>query len=198
MNSITVYCGSSTCLESHFHDAAVQVGEEIAKRKLQLVYGGGSIGLMGTIAKTASQHGAKVVGVITHKFVKLEQANEECDELIVVDSIQERRSKMIEHADAFLMLPGGIGTYEEFFEVLVGRQISDHTKPIGIVNVDGYFNPLVEMLKHGIEHGFMRDALMTLLFIDESPIAVLDHILSQEVTQPPPEDILPMHGNHKN
>ena len=121
MKSLTVYCGSSTSLDSVFHDAAVRVGEYIATNKLSLVYGGGSIGLMGTVARTASKNGAHVHGVITEKFVELEQANNDCDELIVVKTMQERRSMMIEHGDGFLMLPGGIGTYEEFFEVLVGR-----------------------------------------------------------------------------
>ena len=194
MNFLTVYCGSSTSLDSVFHDAAVSVGEHIAKNKLSLVYGGGSIGLMGTVARTASKNSAHVHGVITEKFVELEQANNDCDELIVVKTMQERRSMMIEKGDGFLMLPGGIGTYEEFFEVLVGRQIHDHAKPIGILNIEGYFDPLIAMLDHGIERGFMRPALKSLIHIDQTVEGVFDVFLAQDVQQPIPEDILPMHS----
>ena len=149
---------------------------------------------MGEIATVAAKHGANVVGVITHKLVAHEQANEKCNELIVVDTMQERRTLMMERSDAFIVLPGGIGTYEEFFEVLVGRQLSDHAKPIGIVNVDGYFDPLITMLEHGINRNFMRPALRQLMFIDSCPNAVLDYISSGNNSQPSPEDILPMHG----
>jgi len=195
MQSITVYCASSTRLEPAYHAAAIAVGEGIANRNLALVYGGGCIGLMGEIATTAAAKGVTVIGVITHKLVAHEQANESCDELIVVDTMQERRAIMMERGDAYLVLPGGIGTYEEFFEVLVGRQLGDHTKPIGIVNVDGYFDPLIEMIDHGIKHRFMRSALRGLLFIDKNPIAVLEHITSNQHPQPNPEDILPMHSS---
>ncbi len=195
MKSLTVYCGSSTSLASVFHDAAISVGEHIANNQLSLVYGGGSIGLMGTVARTASKNGAHVHGVITEKFVELEQANNDCDKLIIVKTMQERRSMMIQHGDAFLMLPGGIGTYEEFFEVLVGRQIHDHTKPIGILNIEGYFDPLISMLDHGIERGFMRPALKMLMHVDHSVEGIFDYFLKQDVEQPAPEDILPMHSS---
>ena len=198
MKSITVYCASSTQLEASFHHAATMLGSGIANRGLSLVYGGGCIGLMGEVSKSAASHGARVVGIITHKFVAHEQANEACDELIVVDTMQERRAIMMQRGDAYVVLPGGIGTYEEFFEVLVGRQIGDHTKPIGIVNVDGYFDPLVEMLEHGIEHRFVRPALRQLLFVDPCPNTVLDYITAGNTFQPSPEDILPMHADPKH
>ncbi len=194
MKSVAVYCASSTQLEPCFHEAASAVGKGLAERNLELVYGGGCIGLMGEIATVAAKHGANVVGVITHKLVAHEQANEKCDELIVVNTMQERRTLMMERSDAFIVLPGGIGTYEEFFEVLVGRQLSDHAKPIGIINVDGYFDPLITMLEHGINRNFMRPALRQLMFIDACPNAVLDYISSGDNAQPSPEEILPMHG----
>lgn len=194
MKSVGVYCASSQNLDKCFHDAAKIIGKGIAKRNLTLVYGGGCIGLMGEVATVAEEHGGEVVGVITHKLVAHEQANERCDELIVVDTMQERRTLMMQKSDAFIVMPGGIGTYEEFFEVLVGRQLGDHTKPVGIVNVDGYFNPLLEMLEHGIERNFMRPALRQLMFIDPCPEAVLTFISSDSINQPSPEDILPMHG----
>jgi len=193
LNSVTVYCASSTSLDKAYHAAAEEVGREIAARGLSLVYGGGRIGLMGEVASAAAANGAVVIGVITHKFVAHEQANESCDELIVVETMQQRRAIMMERGDAFLVLPGGVGTYEEFFEVLVGRQIGDHTKPIGLVNVDGYFDPLKEMLECGIELRFMRPALRDLTFFDPSPTAVLDYLTSGTIDQPKPKDILPMH-----
>ena len=194
MNSVSVYCASSMSLEPCFHNAARIIGKGLANRNLTLVYGGGRIGLMGEVAKIAADYGGEVVGVITHKLVAHEQANEKCDELIVVDTMQERRTIMMERGDGFIVLPGGIGTYEEFFEVLVGRQVNDHSKPIGIVNVDGYFDPLLSMLEHGIDRNFMRPALRQLMFIDPCPDAVLDYVTSGVNDQPSPEDILPMHG----
>ena len=195
MKSIAVYCGSSTDLSASFHDAAKVIGNGIALLNNSLVYGGGRIGLMGEVAQSAATHGAYVVGVITNKLVAHEQANETCDELIVVHTMQERRTIMMERGDAFVVLPGGIGTYEEFFEVLVGRQLGYHQKPIGIVNIAGYYDPLVAMLDHGIEHKFIRPALKQLMFIDPCPKAVLQYVTSTEVVQPSPEEILPMHSD---
>ena len=196
MNSLAVYCASSTQLEPAFHHAADLVGAGLAARGLSLVYGGGCIGLMGEVATSAAKGGAEVIGVITHKLVEHEQANNECDELIVVDTMQERRTIMMDRGDGYLVLPGGVGTYEEFFEVLVGRQLGDHTKPIGIVNVNGYFDPLHDMLEHGIEHQFIRPALRGLVFIDPCPNAVLDHIIEHKGENVPPSAILPMHSGN--
>jgi len=196
MKSLTVYCASSTQLEPAFHRAADLVGTGLALRGLSLVYGGGCIGLMGEVARSAAKGGALVTGVITHKLVEHEQANNECDELIVVDTMQERRTIMMDRGEGYLVLPGGVGTYEEFFEVLVGRQLGDHTKPIGIVNVNGYFDPLGDMLEHGIEHQFIRPALRELLFIDPCPDAVLDYIVEHKGEKLPPSEILPMHNSN--
>ena len=196
MKSLTVYCASSTQLEPAFHRATDLVGKGLASRGLSLVYGGGCIGLMGEVATSAAKGGALVTGVITHKLVEHEQANNKCDELIVVDTMQERRTIMMDRGDGYLILPGGVGTYEEFFEVLVGRQLGDHTKPIGIVNVNGYFDPLGDMLEHGIEHQFIRPALRELLFIDPCPDAVLDYIVEHKGEKLPPSAILPMHSSN--
>ena len=193
MKRICVYCGSSTQLDPVFHDVAESVGRSIAQRGLTLVYGGGRIGLMGEVARAAAEAGATVVGVMTHKLVGHEQANEDCDELIVVDTMQERRRIMADRGDAFLVLPGGIGTYEEFFEVLVGRQLNDHTKPIGIVNVADYFEALVRLIEHGIEHRFVRPALRDVLHVHACPDAVIDHLIDGDHHQPSHLDILPMH-----
>jgi uncharacterized protein (TIGR00730 family) len=176
MSAITVYCASSDHLDESFHAPAARFGAEVGRRGITLVYGGGSVGLMGEIARAARAAGGRTVGVITQLFVDLERADPECDEMIVVETMRERKRLLMEHADAFAMLPGGIGTYEEFFETLVARQIGEHQKPIGIMNTNGYFDPLIDLLTHGAEHRFIHEPMLDVLAIDESPIAVLERM----------------------
>ncbi|MHC5114623.1 MAG: LOG family protein [Planctomycetota bacterium] len=176
MKSITVYCAASRRLDQAFHDVAEQVGAEIARRGLQLVYGGGSVGLMGEVARAARAAGARTVGIITHTLVTMEQADPDCDDMVVVDTMRERKRLLAERGDAFLVLPGGIGTYEEMFEVIVGRKLGEHDKPIGVVNSHGYFNPFVAMIEHGCEHGFIDEEMHELAFVHPEPVAVLDHL----------------------
>ena len=132
---------------------------------------------MGEIARAARAAGARTVGIITRHLVALELADPDCDELIVVDSMRERKTLLAERGDGFVVLPGGIGTYEEFFEILVGRKLAEHGKPIGVVNCQGYFNPLVAMIQHGIEHGFIQDDFHHLAFIHPEVETVLEHVL---------------------
>ncbi len=176
MHSITVYCSSSVHLDADFHEPARRAGAEIARRGLTLIYGGGSIGLMGEVADAAQSAGGKVVGVITQYLMDLEQGRENCDELVIVPTMRERKKRLAEMGDAFLILPGGIGTYEEFFEILVGRQLREHDKPIGIVNSRGYYNPLIAMMEHGIEHRFIQRALYESFFIEPDPLNVITHL----------------------
>ncbi|MGI9123461.1 MAG: TIGR00730 family Rossman fold protein, partial [Mycobacterium sp.] len=156
--SVTVYCSSSSAVEPHFADEARSLGRAIAAAGLEFVYGGGSIGLMGQSARSCKAHGGRVVGIITAKLDELEGGWRGCDELQIVEGMQERRARMMDLGVAFDVLPGGLGTYEEFFEVLVGRQLGDHHKPIVIVNQNGYYEPLIAMVDHGIEHKFIRPA----------------------------------------
>ncbi len=176
--AITVYCASSTALEPHFAVAARRVGRALAGRGVRLVYGGGGIGLMGEVARATKADGGLVTGVITKQLLELEQGWTGCDELIVVDSMRERKRLLEEHGDAFLILPGGLGTYEEFFEILVGRVLQNHAKPIGVVNDHGYYDPMIAMIEHGIEHRFIRPAVRDLLRIDADPVAVVDFLLA--------------------
>lgn len=176
MNAITVYCSSSTHLDPQFHDPARVVGAEIARRGLTLVYGGGSVGLMGEIARSARSEGGRVVGVITERLMEAELGDEACDELIVVETMRRRKQIMAERGDAFVILPGGIGTYEEFFEILVGRQLGEHDGPIGVINSHGYFNPLIALVEHGIEHRFIKQAIYELFTIDPEPLTVLEWV----------------------
>lgn len=194
MRSITVYCSSSTHLDPDFHEPARTVGRELAERGLSLVYGGGRVGLMGELARSAREHGGHVIGIITEHLMKHELGDEACDELIVVSNMRERKKLLAERGDGFLILPGGVGTYEEFFEILVARQLIEHEKPIGIVNCRGYYNPLIAMIEHGIEHRFIKPAVYELFFIDPDPMAVVNWLLDRErpAVQIDRERFLPM------
>ncbi|MHC4990267.1 MAG: LOG family protein [Planctomycetota bacterium] len=177
MPAITVYCSSSTRLDSAFHETAEQLGAALARRGITLVYGGGSVGLMGEVAVAVRRAGGRTVGIITEYLVTREVADPGCDELIVVDTMRERKRLLAERGDGFIILPGGIGTYEEFFEILVARKLREHDKPIGVVNAHGYYNPLVGMIEHGVEHGFIQDEFHDLVFIHPDAVEVLDHVL---------------------
>jgi uncharacterized protein (TIGR00730 family) len=146
MKRVTVYCSSSTSLEPKFFNAATKLGEAMAKRGLELVYGGGGIGLMGEVARSLKKNGGRIHGIITKRLLALEQGFDGCDELMVVDTMSERKKLMAEHGEAFIALPGGLGTFEEFFEVLVQRQVGEHCKPIGLVNLGGYYDPLINLI----------------------------------------------------
>ncbi|MFO0830084.1 MAG: TIGR00730 family Rossman fold protein [Phycisphaerales bacterium] len=183
MRAITVFCSSSTILEPHFARAARRVGEELARRGLVLVYGGGSIGLMGETARAAKAAGGRVEGIITQQLLDLEQGWTGCDELVVVDSMRERKRLLEARGDAFVVLPGGLGTYEEFFEILVSRYLGNHPKPIGVVNDDGYYDPLVALIEHGIDHKFIRPSVRELLAIHADPIELLNILLDRAATR---------------
>jgi hypothetical protein len=154
-----LYCSSSRSLDPHFSVAARATGELLARRGITLVYGGGGLGLMGEAARACKAAGGRVEGIITRKFLDLEQGWLGCDELVVVDTMRERKRILIERGDAFLVLPGGMGTFEEFFETLVGRQIGDHEKPIAVLDDHGYYLPLQSMIEHSIREKFVREAV---------------------------------------
>ena len=176
MSAITVYCSSSTFLDPDFHAPAIEVGRELARRRITLVYGGGSVGLMGEIARACRAGGGCVIGVITRTLVAMERADNACDELHVVETMRERKKLLAEKGDAFLVLPGGVGTYEEFFEIVVGRHLGEHDKPIGVVNSRGYYNPLIAMIEHGIEHRFIPESMRDEFFIEPEPVTVIDRL----------------------
>ena len=161
--SICVYCGSRTGDDPGFAAVAKQVGSWIGQRGGQLVYGGGRNGLMGMVADATLAAGGRVIGVIPKALVDKEQAHHGCSELHIVDSMHERKRIMAEHADAFLALPGGIGTFEEFFEVWTWRQLGYHNKPIGLLNVNGYYDSLLAFLQSSVHAGFMSSGLLTLI-----------------------------------
>jgi hypothetical protein len=155
--SLCVYCGSRHGSLDSFTQAATAVGQWIGSRQGQLVYGGGSNGLMGTVAMATKAAGGRVVGIIPHALADKETANTYCDELHMVDNMHQRKFMMAERADAFLALPGGIGTFEELFEVWTWKQLGFHNKPIGLLNVDGYYDGLLSFMQNTVDHGFVSD-----------------------------------------
>ena len=161
--SVCVYCGSRPGGNPAFAEAAQAVGRWIGEHGGQLVYGGGRGGLMGTVAEAARLAGARVVGVIPQALVDKELANRACDELHIVQTMHERKALMAERSDAFIALPGGIGTFEELFEVWTWRQLGYHGKPLGLLNVAGYYDGLLAFLRTSVAGGFMGEWQMGLL-----------------------------------
>lgn len=155
--SICVYCGSKPGHNPAFVQLAVQVGTWIGAHGGQLVYGGGRSGLMGQVAEATMAAGGTVVGIIPTALVEKEFAHHGCTELHVVDTMHERKRLMAEKGDAFLALPGGIGTFEELFEVWTWRQLGYHDKPVGILNCDGYYDGLLRFIDQVVQDGFMSD-----------------------------------------
>ncbi|MGV8805518.1 MAG: LOG family protein [Polaromonas sp.] len=161
--SLCVYCGSRSGNNPEFADLARQVGRWIGEHGGQLVYGGGRSGLMGILADAALDAGARVIGVIPKALVEKEYAHTGCTELHIVETMHERKRIMAEHADAFLALPGGIGTLEEFFEVWTWRQLGYHDKPVGLLNLNGFYDSLLVFLQSAVGSGFMNDWQMGLI-----------------------------------
>ncbi len=187
--SICVYCGSRPGERPEFSQAAQAVGQWIGQHRGQLVYGGGRTGLMGTVAEATRTAGGRVVGIIPKALVDKELANPLCDELHVVDTMHERKAMMGERADAFVALPGGIGTFEELFEIWTWRQLGYHDKPTGILNTAGYYDGLLGFLAHSVREGFMGDWQMQLIRTGTEPIELLS-ALRAEVPLHPREDRL--------
>ncbi len=161
--SICVYCGSRNGDSPLYAQVAQEVGHWIGKHQGQLVYGGGENGLMGLVAKSTMEAGGRVVGIIPTALKTKEKPRIACDELHVVDTMHERKQMMAERADVFLALPGGIGTFEEFFEIWTWRQLGYHNKPIGLLNAEGYYDSLLAFAQSSVEKGFLSDSQMALI-----------------------------------
>ena len=177
--SVCVYCGSRPGTEPIYAQAAQAVGRWIAKHHGQLVYGGGHNGLMGIMADACLEGGGRVIGVIPNALVEKEWAHTGCTELKVVANMHERKRIMAEHADAFLALPGGIGTFEEFFEVWTWRQLGYHDKPVGLLNLGGYYDSLLVFLESAVTQGFMNAQQMALIRTDSSANALLEKLVTE-------------------
>lgn len=188
--SLCVYCGSRDGLDPAHLAAAREVGRQIGERGWRLVYGGGSTGLMGAVADAALSAGAPVIGVIPHRLIQREMGHGGVTELQVVDSMHERKHKMAMQSDAFIALPGGIGTMEEIFEVWTWRQLGYHRKALGLLNVAGYYDELLRFIDRSRDDGFLWPDVQELLLVDRDITQLLDRVedeCARLKAQTPPE-----------
>ncbi|WP_032112591.1 TIGR00730 family Rossman fold protein [Candidatus Paracaedibacter symbiosus] len=174
IQSVCVYCGASVRADQIYKDAAVRMGEVLAKAGLQVIFGGGKLGLMGLVADNAMANGARVIGIIPKLLENFEGAHPSLSELHIVDTMHTRKKKMSELADAFIVLPGGFGTLDELFEILTWRQLQMHDKPVIIVNVNGYWDPLRKLIHNIIEQNFAPTGHALFATFVDSPDEVLD------------------------
>ncbi len=173
MRRICVFCGSRPGVRPAYREAAEALGRLFAERGIELVYGGGNVGLMGIVADSCLAAGGKVVGVIPRALLEWEVGHEGLTRLEGVDSMHTRKARMAELADGFIALPGGLGTFEELFEILTWAQLGFHNKPVGLLNTEGYYLPLIQMLDRGVSEGFMKSENRGLLQVDENLFALL-------------------------
>jgi uncharacterized protein (TIGR00730 family) len=174
---VCVFCGSNAGSRPSYARAARELGTLLARRGLGLVYGGGRVGLMGTIADAALEAGGEVIGVIPEHLVARELAHPALTELLVVDSMHERKARMASLSRAFVTLPGGYGTLDETCEALTWTQLGLQSKPCGLLNVEGYFDPLIEFLEHAVQEGFLDRANRALLLVETDPARLLARVL---------------------
>jgi uncharacterized protein (TIGR00730 family) len=180
LSCIGVYCASSQGSDAGFADAAASLGRLLASRGIRLVYGGGGVGLMGVLADAVMAGGGSVHGVITRALEEKEVGHSGLTKLQVVTTMHERKAAMAEESDAFIMLPGGFGTLDEFFEVLSWSQLGIHSKPCGILNVNGYFDPLLELLDRAARDGFLRPEHRALVVVDTDPESLVDSLAARD------------------
>jgi uncharacterized protein (TIGR00730 family) len=174
MRKICVYCGSNPGSRPVYRESARTLGNELAARGLGLVYGGASVGVMGAVADGVLEKGGQAIGVLPHFFASKEIAHAGLDELIIVNSMHERKARMAELADGFIALPGGWGTIEEIFEMLTWAQLGHHRKPCGILNVESYYDELSLFLEKAIENHFVKEEFRPMMMIDSSAQSLLD------------------------
>lgn len=184
---ITVFCGSAPGRSPAYAEAARRMARTLVSRDLGIVYGGGQVGLMGILADEALAMGGEVIGVIPRAFAQKELAHEGLSTLHLVDTMHERKARMVRLAGAFIALPGGIGTFEELIEVYTWAQIGVHDKPLGVLDVDGYFDPLFQQLDRAVEEGFLQTRFRDLLVRSEDPVILLDLMSSAPRGQRSPD-----------
>lgn len=178
MKRVCVFCGSSSGRNGRYSEVAREVGRALARRGVGLVYGGSAIGLMGEVADAALQAGGEVIGVIPRALQLREIAHQGLTELEVVGSMHERKARMAELSEGFIALPGGMGTLEELAEVLTWAQLGLHARPCGLLDVDGYYQPLIAFLDHAVAEGFVRPDHRRILHVATAPDALLDQFLA--------------------
>jgi hypothetical protein len=179
---LCVFCGSRKGARDIYVHAARELGHELAKRQIELVYGGGNVGLMGVVADSVLAGGGHVIGVIPEQLMARELGHTGIQDLRIVKTMHERKAMMAELADGFIALPGGIGTYEEFFEVLTWAQLGIHEKPCALLNVDGFYNPVLSLLCHAVEEAFIRTAHCDMVIVEEDPTRLLEAMATHRPT----------------
>lgn len=180
VRSVCVFCGASTGVNPAYREAAIALGQAIAERGLTLVYGGGAVGLMGIVADAAMAAGGEVIGIIPEALKNAEIGHTGLTRLEVVDGMHARKARMAELSDAFVALPGGLGTLEELFEVWTWGQLGYHAKPLGLLDVNGFYSKLGSFLDHVVEEGFVRPQHRAMLQLADSPAELLDAMDSFE------------------
>lgn len=178
MKRVCVFCGSNKGARPVYEEIARAMGLALVRRGLGLVYGGGNVGLMGIIADTVREAGGEVIGVIPESLAAKELAHKDLSDLIVVSSMHERKAKMADYADAFVAMPGGYGTFEEFCEIITWAQLGFHKKPCGLLNVENYYAPLLSLFDHAVAEGFIRQEHRPLVLESNSPEELLDMLES--------------------
>ncbi|MCD0479829.1 TIGR00730 family Rossman fold protein [Chryseobacterium sp. LC2016-29] len=174
MKSITVFCGSSFGSDDLYKKQATLLGQTLAKQNIQLIYGGANVGLMGAVADGVLQEGGKAIGVLPHFLQSKEIAHQNLTELILVETMHERKTKMNELCDGVIVLPGGYGTLEEFFEMITWAQLGLHKKPIAILNIDGFYNELIKLVQTMVDKGFLKQINQEMLLVSDSIDALLE------------------------
>jgi uncharacterized protein (TIGR00730 family) len=184
MKRITVYCGSSSGSDDNYKKCAISLGQALAKHGLELVYGGAKVGLMGAVADGTLQGGGKAIGILPHFLAEKELQHQSLTEIILVDTMHERKAKMCEFGDGFIALPGGFGTMEELFEMLTWAQLSLHRKPVAVLNVDGYYDALLQFVETMISGGFLKEEYRDLLLVSSD----VEDLLKQMKEYTPPKN----------
>jgi uncharacterized protein (TIGR00730 family) len=177
IKSICVYCGSSPGADPAYAEAARAFGSVLVKEGITLVYGGGNVGLMGIIAETVMRQGGKVIGIIPQHLLDMEVGKRDVTELYVVETMHERKAKMADMSDAFVAMPGGVGTLEEIIEISVWNQLALHAKPCALLNINGYYDPLIEFLDHMVTQRFLKQHQRDILKSVDAVDAVMPALL---------------------
>lgn len=177
INSVTVYCGSSIGVSDIYQRQAIALASELVNREITLVYGGGRVGIMGILANSVLKQGGQVVGVMPKLLVEREISHTGLTKIHIVDTMHQRKQKMIDLADGFIALPGGFGTLEEFSEVFTWGQIGLHAKPCGLLNVNNYWAPLVAMIEKMADEKFLQEKYRHMAIVDDNPASLLDRFM---------------------
>ena len=185
MINFTVYCGSRPGNKPSYERAARLLGETMATHSVGLIYGGATVGLMGTVARAVQRGGSRVVGVMPAALTSREITNEDANEVIHVDSMHERKQVMFERGDAFIALPGGPGTMEEWFEIWTWAKIGQHTRPIALLNIDGFYDPLLQFLQVMEREGFVSPAEREMIIVETDPVQLVQQLTTGGIVNDP-------------